>query len=557
MSSSDDRFYIPLPRRNTSGLSGMSSGELNMHSKGTVLSFHNISYYVKVKRHLLLGWKKEEKEVLSNISGIMAPGLNAIRGPLGAGKSLLLDVLAARKHPEKLSGDVLINGEPQPANFKCYSGYVAEDEGIMGTLTVRENLQFSAALRLPTTMTQHEKNERMNDVIEELGLDKVADSKVGTELIHGVSKAESKKTRIAMELITHSSILFLDEPTNALDPSTAHAVFSLLKKLSRQGRTIIFSIRQPQYSVFKMFDSLTLLAAGNLMFHGPAQMTMEQLFFSRYGYKCEPYNNPAEFFLDVISGVFTAKESDREEEEHQYENIKEFSRTVESITENLAEFYANSPFCRDTKAKLDQFSTGQKRSLAFQEFTCAASFCHQLRWITWRSFKNFLGDLQTSVTQIIATIIEGLLIGVFFLGIKNDCTAIQSRAWMFYVLIVSLCFNYESAIQLFLREKKLFIVWQRLSGELIINLKLESKDDKECDQVKPEVAVWQRFKHCYQVQVAAWQTLKDCCEVHDSDVASHHKWRLNRHLSKRHMEESALRSRTLQQELRLIPVAPA
>ncbi|KFO25039.1 ATP-binding cassette sub-family G member 2 [Fukomys damarensis] len=317
MSSSDDRFYIPLPRRNTSGLSGMSSGELNMHSKGTVLSFHNISYYVKVKRHLLLGWKKEEKEVLSNIR--------------------LLDVLAARKHPEKLSGDVLINGEPQPANFKCYSGYVAEDEGIMGTLTVRENLQFSAALRLPTTMTQHEKNERMNDVIEELGLDKVADSKVGTELIHGVSKAESKKTRIAMELITHSSILFLDEPTNALDPSTAHAVFSLLKKESNVPR----SCADDYGATF-----LQQVWSSSVYCRSRKQRILEE---SGGGYKCEPYNNPAEFFLDVISGVFTAKESDREEEEH------------------------------------------------------------------------------------------------------------QCIAWMFYVLIVSLCFNYESAIQLFLREKKLFI----------------------------------------------------------------------------------------------------
>lgn len=53
-----------------------------------------------------------------------------------------------------------------------------KDDVVMGTLTVRENLQFSAALRLPTTMTSHEKNERINMVIQELGLDKVADSKV-------------------------------------------------------------------------------------------------------------------------------------------------------------------------------------------------------------------------------------------------------------------------------------------------------------------------------------------------------------------------------------------
>lgn len=46
------------------------------------------------------------------------------------------------------------------------------------TLTVRENLQFSAALRLPTTMTDQEKNERVNDVMEELNLDKEANFKV-------------------------------------------------------------------------------------------------------------------------------------------------------------------------------------------------------------------------------------------------------------------------------------------------------------------------------------------------------------------------------------------
>ena len=48
----------------------------------------------------------------------------------------------------------------------------------MDSLTVRENLQFSAALQPPSTMTKAEKNERIDEVIEELGLVEVADSKV-------------------------------------------------------------------------------------------------------------------------------------------------------------------------------------------------------------------------------------------------------------------------------------------------------------------------------------------------------------------------------------------
>ncbi|XP_010635689.2 broad substrate specificity ATP-binding cassette transporter ABCG2, partial [Fukomys damarensis] len=208
-------------------------------------------------------------------SGIMRPGLNAIMGPSGAGKSVLLDVLAARKDPHGLSGDVLLNGAPHPADFKCHSCYVLQDHVMMNTLTVRENLQFSAALRLPMTMTHLEKEERINKVIEDLGLNKVADSKVGTKFTGGLSGAERKTTSIAMELIMDPSILFLDEPTNGLDSNTAHAVLSLLKMMSSQGRTIIISIHQPRYSIFKLFDSLTLLASGKLMFHGPAQEAVQ------------------------------------------------------------------------------------------------------------------------------------------------------------------------------------------------------------------------------------------------------------------------------------------
>lgn len=53
-----------------------------------------------------------------------------------------------------------------------------KNDVVMGTLTVRENFEFSAALRLPTSVPEQEKKERVNQIILELGLSKVADSKV-------------------------------------------------------------------------------------------------------------------------------------------------------------------------------------------------------------------------------------------------------------------------------------------------------------------------------------------------------------------------------------------
>ncbi|XP_077659596.1 broad substrate specificity ATP-binding cassette transporter ABCG2-like isoform X3 [Urocitellus parryii] len=416
MASSDDQICIPMLQRNTDDLPGMTSSALKTSTEGTVLSFHDICYRVKVKHGFLPRQSKEELEILSDINGIMKPGLNAIMGPTGGGKSSLLGILAARKDPRGLSGEVLVNGAPRNANFPCESGYVAQDGVGMGTLTVRENLQFAAALRLPTTMTNHEKNERINKLIQDLGLSKVTDIKIGTQF---VSTGERKRTSIAMELITDPPILFLDEPTAGLDSSTASAVLLLLKSISEQGRTIIFTIHQPRYSIFKLFDSLTLLASGKLLYHGPAQKALE-------------------YFQSAANGA------------------EQFSKREKLVADTLAEFYANSSFYRNTKARLQELSDGQKRSSGFKEITHVTSFCHQFRWILWRAFRNYLGFPSVTIPQMFGIAILGLIVGATFLVLKNDCTEIQNRAWALYVLVVVQCLSSVTAGEIFELQKKIF-----------------------------------------------------------------------------------------------------
>ena len=106
-----------------------------------------------------------------------------------------------------------------------------QDDVVMGTLTVRENLNFSASLRLSRALSKKERGQRVEGVIRDLGLTEVADSKVGTEFIRGISGGERKRTNIGMELITSPQILFLDEPTTGLDSSTARTVIQLLHRL--------------------------------------------------------------------------------------------------------------------------------------------------------------------------------------------------------------------------------------------------------------------------------------------------------------------------------------
>lgn len=139
-----------------------------------------------------------------------------ILGPSGCGKSSLLDILADRKNRRGLSGRVLVNGLPPPPSFKYMVGYVVQDDIISGTLSVRENLMFSANVRLPGEITHDERVQRVTKTIQDLGLESCAETKVGNEAIRGVSGGERKRVCIGMELVLAPKILFLDEPTTGL-----------------------------------------------------------------------------------------------------------------------------------------------------------------------------------------------------------------------------------------------------------------------------------------------------------------------------------------------------
>uniref|UniRef100_A0A8C6K9U6 ATP-binding cassette, sub-family G (WHITE), member 2a n=1 Tax=Nothobranchius furzeri TaxID=105023 RepID=A0A8C6K9U6_NOTFU len=348
-----------------------------------------------------------------------------------------LDVLAARKDPAGLTGEVLIDGAPQPPNFKCLSGYVVQDDVVMGTLTVRENLTFSAALRLPSSISQQEKDQKVNKLIQELGLGRVADSKVGTQLIRGISGGERKRTNIGMELIIDPPVLFLDEPTTGLDASTANSVLLLLKRMANHGRTIILSIHQPRYTIYRLFDSLTLLVNGKQVYHGPAQSALD--YFSDIGFICEAHNNPADFFLDVINGDSTA--------------VALSNLDQEGIEDKLLEEYRNSHHYRQTKAELG----GCRSSLVgFLTITYNTGFLTQFKWVLKRTFRNLILNPQTSIAQVAVTLFLALVVGALFFKVQEDQSGIQNRIGSLFFIVVNQCFSSLSAAELFITERKLF-----------------------------------------------------------------------------------------------------
>jgi ABC-type multidrug transport system ATPase subunit/pSer/pThr/pTyr-binding forkhead associated (FHA) protein len=211
--------------------------------------------------------------------------LVALMGPAGSGKTTLLKALNGYTPPA--SGKVLFNGTNLYRYYDLFRqqmGYVPQDDIVHPDLTVREALYFSAKLR--TDLSDAEIEKRIDSLIEQLGIRDKKNSRIGSPERKVLSGGQRKRVNIAMELITDTPVLFLDEPTSGLSSYDAEGVIELLKRLARDGKTIITTIHQPSINIFRKFDDLIMISRdsggpGAMAYFGPAYPDSIQFFRPR------------------------------------------------------------------------------------------------------------------------------------------------------------------------------------------------------------------------------------------------------------------------------------
>ena len=144
-------------------------------------------------------------------------------------------------------------------------------------------------------------------MIRELEMNECADQFVGDTLHRGLSGGETKRLCIGIELISNPTILFLDEPTTGLDVHSAENVMRLLKRQTQTGRIVITTIHQPSSEIFELFNYLMILHEGQNMYYGKAENIVE--YFAKKGFDMPQYNNPADFFLSVMTSLSSGENS--------------------------------------------------------------------------------------------------------------------------------------------------------------------------------------------------------------------------------------------------------
>lgn len=212
--------------------------------------------------------------------------LLGVVGPSGAGKSTLLNALTGQRPAD--SGTVLYDGRDLYRDFaelRQRIGLVPQDDILHAQLTVRKALGYAAELRFPQDTAKAERQERVAEVIRELGLEERAD-----QSIHSLSGGQRKRVSVALELLTKPSLLFLDEPTSGLDPGMDRSVMHMLRGLADDGRTVI--VVTHSVLSLEVCDRLLVLApGGRIAYYGPPEDALAFFGFEEWPEAFEAFEN--------------------------------------------------------------------------------------------------------------------------------------------------------------------------------------------------------------------------------------------------------------------------
>ncbi|XP_075159333.1 protein white-like [Haematobia irritans] len=389
---------------------------------------------------------KPRKHLIKNVCGIAYPGeLLAVMGSSGAGKTTLLNALAfrsARGVQVSPSSMRMLNGLPVDAKeMQARCAYVQQDDLFIGSLTAREHLIFQATVRMPRTLTQKQKMQRVDQVIQDLSLGKCQNTIIGVPgRVKGLSGGERKRLAFASEALTDPPLLICDEPTSGLDSFMAHSVVQVLKKLSERGKTVILTIHQPSSELFELFDKILLMAEGRVAFLGTPNEAVD--FFSFIGAQCPTNYNPADFYVQVLAVVPGREVQSRDRISKICDNfaVGKVAREMEQSVQKIV-------------AKSD--STPKDEDIGY---TYKASWLTQFRAIVWRSWISTLKEPLLVKVRLIQTTMVAILIGLIFLQQPLTQVGVMNINGAIFLFLTNMTFqNVFAVINVFTSELPVFM----------------------------------------------------------------------------------------------------
>ena len=216
----------------------------------------------KVFRQRGLFWLRKrgtETQALKRLSLAVSRGeVLGLLGPNGSGKSTTLKLISTMLLPDR--GEVLVHGfdtRRHGNEVRRNVGFaVASERSFFPRLTVRENLEFFAALE---NVRRRDVRDRVESVLSCVSLNDVAGKQVMK-----LSSGMYQRLGIARAMIKKPAVLLLDEPTRSLDAAAADELWRLIQNLSMAGTTVLLATHNFEEAA-AVCHRVALLKEGELM----------------------------------------------------------------------------------------------------------------------------------------------------------------------------------------------------------------------------------------------------------------------------------------------------
>ena len=221
-----------------------------------------------------------EKTVIDGISGGIKRGrITALIGPNGGGKSTLLRLLGGLG---SYKGTLSLNGREVSGmtrrDFGRIVGFLPQNINVRAAFSVYEVISLG---RLPF----HGALEPVGQKDDEIIIESAELAGVGHLLFRKVTElsgGERQRVLFAMTLAQKPDVFLLDEPTSALDPSHAHRIFSLLRILASEGKSVVAAVHDLNSAV-SFCDDYIALRSGKIASCGEMARLDEKILYELYG----------------------------------------------------------------------------------------------------------------------------------------------------------------------------------------------------------------------------------------------------------------------------------
>lgn len=304
--------------------------------------------------------------------------------------------------------------------------YNPEDDLHYATLTLRDTLLFALKTRTPDKAsripgeTRKEYQQTFLTAIAKLfWIEHALDTRVGNEMIRGVSGGEKKRTSIAEAMVTKASVQCWDNSTKGLDASTALEYVQSLRSLTNTANvSTVVALYQASENLFNLFDKVILIEEGKCSFFGPSEKA--KAYFEALGFECPPRWTTPDFLTSVS--------------DPNARRIKAgFESRIPRTADDFQAAYRNSDVYKEALLDIESLERdiehqkhereAARSQMDKKNFTI--SFYKQVMILTHRQFLVMLGDRESLIGKWSVITFQALIVGSLFYNLPDTRSVTQ------------------------------------------------------------------------------------------------------------------------------------